>query len=151
MLSAITSELGPWSWWVVGLVLLAAEMMVPGFFLVWIGLAAIAVGALSLLFWDSVFWVWQLQAILFAAFAVAATFIGRKLTRDHGETDEPFLNQRGASLVGRTATLAEPITEGRGRIKLDDTQWKVSGPDLPVGARVKVISSNGRDLIVEEA
>jgi hypothetical protein len=34
---AVTSELGPWSWWVIGLVLLAAEMIVPGFFLVWIG------------------------------------------------------------------------------------------------------------------
>lgn len=60
-------ELGPWSWWVVGLVLFAAEMLVPGFFLVWIGLAAAAVGALSLPFWDSAVWVWQLQAILFAA------------------------------------------------------------------------------------
>ncbi len=149
MLARIIAELGPWSWWVAGLVLLAAEMIVPGFFLVWIGLAALAVGILSLLLWDSAFWVWELQAVFFALFAVAAIFVGRRLTLSHDATDEPFLNQRGASLVGRTATLREPITEGRGRIRLDDTIWQVMGPDLPVGARVKVVASNGRDLTVE--
>jgi membrane protein implicated in regulation of membrane protease activity len=124
-------------------------MIVPGFFLVWIGLAALAVGALSLLFWDSAFWVWELQAILFAVLAVAATLIGRRLTLRADKTDEPFLNQRGASLVGRTATLAEPIREGRGRIRLDDTFWQVMGPDLPAGTQVRVVASNGRDLTVE--
>ncbi|AIC28937.1 UNVERIFIED_ORG: hypothetical protein GGE64_003698 [Rhizobium etli] len=149
MLAKIIAELGPWSWWVVGLVLLAAEMIVPGFFLVWIGLAALIVGALSLLFWDSAFWVWELQAIFFALLAVATTFAGRRLMLRNAATDEPFLNQRGASLVGRTATLHEPIREGRGRIRLDDTLWQVMGPDLPVGTQVKVVASNGRDLRVE--
>ncbi|PDV88201.1 hypothetical protein CO652_11420 [Rhizobium sp. H4] len=149
MLAKIIAELGPWSWWVVGLVLLAAEMIVPGFFLVWIGLAALIVGALSLLFWDGAFWVWELQAILFALLAVATTFAGRRLMLRNAATDEPFLNQRGASLVGRTATLHEPIREGRGRIRLDDTLWQVMGPDLPVGTQVKVVASNGRDLTVE--
>lgn len=149
MLARIVTELGPWSWWVAGFVLLAAEMVVPGFFLVWIGLAALAVGALSLLFWDNALWVWELQAILFAALAVAVTLVGRRLTLRNDRTDEPFLNQRGASLVGRTATLAEPIREGRGRIRLDDTFWQVMGPDLPAGTQVRVIGSNGRDLTVE--
>lgn len=151
MIAALVAELGPWSWWIAGLILLAAELVAPGFFLVWIGLAALIVGILSLLFWDNSFWFWQVQAILFALLAVATTFIGRKLTLQHGETDQPFLNQRAESLVGRTATLAEPIREGRGRIRLDDTVWRVSGPDLPVGTRVKVVASSGRDLTVEPA
>ncbi|PKA41700.1 NfeD family protein [Rhizobium sullae] len=149
MLARIVAELGPWSWWIVGLVLLAAEMIVPGFFLVWIGLAALAIGVLSLLFWDAAFWVWETQLILFAVLAVAATLLGRRLTLRHNVTDEPFLNQRGASLVGRTATLSEPIAEGRGRIRLDDTIWRVTGPNLPAGTQVKVVASNGRDLTVE--
>jgi len=149
MLAKIVGELGPWSWWVAGLVLLAAELVAPGFFLVWIGLAALSVGALSLLFWDTAFWIWQFQAILFAAFAVVSALIGRRLTLRSSKTDEPFLNQRGASLVGRTATLHEPIREGRGRIRLDDTTWRVMGPDLPAGTQVRVVSSNGRDLTVE--
>ena len=64
-------------------------------------------------------------------------------------THQRMIDQRGASLVGRTATLAEPIREGRGRIRLDDTFWIVSGPDLAAGTQVRVVASNGRDLTVE--
>jgi hypothetical protein len=151
MPDGLFGELGPWTWWIVGFILLAAELAVPGVFLVWIGLAAIIVGALSLLFWDSSVWSWQMQGLIFAVAAVAVTLLGRRYVYNARQsTDEPFLNQRGASLVGRTATLQEPIREGRGRIRLDDTYWTVEGPDLPVGARVKVTASNGRDLTVEE-
>jgi membrane protein implicated in regulation of membrane protease activity len=150
MFDNLIVELGPWSWWLVGLVLLAAELILPGFFLVWIGLAGIIVGALSLLFWEHSFWVWQVQGLVFAATAVIVTLIGRRYLYNNNQvTDEPFLNQRSASLVGRTATLDQPIAEGRGRIRLNDTYWTVSGPDLPVGTRVKIVASNGRDLTVE--
>ncbi|NTJ65452.1 NfeD family protein [Agrobacterium rhizogenes] len=150
MFDNLIVELGPWSWWLVGLVLLAAELILPGFFLVWIGLAGIIVGALSLLFWEHSFWVWQVQGLVFAATAVIVTVIGRRYLYNNNQvTDEPFLNQRSASLVGRTATLDQPIAEGRGRIRLNDTYWTVNGPDLPVGTRVKVVASNGRELTVE--
>ncbi|QEE47825.1 NfeD family protein [Rhizobium sp. WL3] len=152
MIGRIIAELGPWSWWVLGMLLLAAELVMPGVFLVWIGLGALLTGVLSLLFWDAGFWSWQVQSLVFAASAVVFTLAGRRLfTRLQTDTDQPLLNQRGASLVGRTAVLGEPIREGRGRIRLDDTFWLVSGPDLPGGARVKIVSSNGRDLVVEEA
>ena len=152
MLTHLIIALGPWTWWVVGMALLAAEMMVPGFFLVWIGLAAVIVGAVTIALWHQVFWTWQLQMLLFAGLAVILAVLGRRYVyRSHTTSDEPFLNQRGASLVGRTATLQEPIAEGRGRIRLDDTYWSVMGPDLPVGTRVRIIASNGRDLTVEAA
>jgi inner membrane protein len=149
MLERLIIELGPWTWWVLGFVLLAAEMIVPGFFLVWIGLAALVVGILSLLLWGSGFWVWQVQLLIFALLAVAVTLLGRRFVQAHAETDEPFLNQRTESLVGRTATLQEPIREGRGRIRLDDTYWPVMGPDLPAGTRVTVVSSKSGILSVE--
>ncbi|RVL11686.1 NfeD family protein, partial [Sinorhizobium meliloti] len=60
------------------------------------------------------------------------------------------LNRRGESLVGRTAVLEQPIAEGRGRVRLDDTTWSVEGPDLPVGARVRIVASSGRHLTVEQ-
>jgi len=150
MLARIAAELGPWSWWVAGMMLLAAELVAPGVFLVWIGLGALTTGVLSLLFWDSGFWVWQVQSLVFAAFSVAFTLIGRKIMHGRGaDSDEPHLNQRVASLVGRTATLEEPIREGRGRIRLDDTWWPVSGPDLPAGTRIRIAAGHGRDLTVE--
>lgn len=149
MIARLVSELGPWSWWVLGLILLGAEVVLPGVFLVWIGIAALIVGTLSLLFWDYGFWAWELQLILFAVLSLVAALAGRRYFRSEKPTDEPFLNQRGQALVGRTATLEEPIREGRGRIRLDDTFWSVEGPDLAAGTRVRIASSNGRTLIVE--
>ena len=150
MIHSIAAELGPWAWWVLGIVLLILEVLLPGVFLVWIGIAAIVTGALSLLLWEQAFWTWQVQWLVFAVLSLVAALIGRRIVSARGETsDQPHLNQRGQSLVGRTATLEQPISEGRGRIRLDDTMWSVQGPDLPVGTRVRVTASNGRDLTVE--
>lgn len=150
MIHDLVNGLGPWSWWILGLILLAAELAAPGVFLIWIGAAAIVVGALSLLLWDTAFWSWQVQWLLFAVLSVGLALAGRRFYAGRSEpSDEPLLNRRGESLIGRTATLHEPITEGRGRIRLDDTWWPVMGPDLPAGTRVKVVTASGRDLTVE--
>lgn len=152
MLARIAAELGPWAWWVLGIALLILEVLLPGVFLVWIGIAAILTGALSLMLWNEAYWAWQAQWLVFSALSLASVLIGRRIIMRRGEaSDQPYLNQRGRSLVGRTAVLEQPIREGRGRIRLDDTVWTVEGPDLPVGARVRVTASNGRDLTVEEA
>lgn len=149
MIQRIVTELGPWAWWVLGIVLLILEVLMPGVFLVWIGIAAIVTGALSLLLWEAGFWTWHVQWLVFAALSLVSLFVGRRIVSTRLASDQPHLNQRGQSLVGRTATLEQPIAEGRGRIRLDDTMWSVEGPDLPIGARVRVTASNGRDLTVE--
>jgi membrane protein implicated in regulation of membrane protease activity len=152
MVARVLEELGPWAWWVLGLALLAAEILVPGVFLVWIGMAAILTGALALLFWNADLFGWHVQLPLFALLSVACVFAGRRLLSHFEQaTDAPLLNQRGRSLIGRTAVLEEPIAEGRGRIRLGDTTWPVSGPDLPVGTRVRVVSSDGQWLTVDAA
>ncbi len=142
----------PGAWWILGVVLLAAELAAPGVFLIWIGAAAIVIGLLSLALWETAFWGWQVQLLLFAALSGAFALAGRRFYSSRNQaTDEPNLNRRGESLVGRTATLHEPIAEGRGRIRLDDTWWSVMGPDLPAGTQVKVVAASGRDLKVEAA
>lgn len=150
MIIELWNSLGPWGWWIIGLVLLVLELLVPGVFLIWIGAAAVVIGALSLMLWDTPFWGWHIQLLLFAVLSVLFAVVGRRIYNGKGtKTDEPWLNRRGESLIGRTATLSEPILEGRGRIRLDDTMWSVMGPDLPVGSRVRVVASSGRDLTVE--
>lgn len=152
MLHDAVVNLGPWSWWILGVVLLAAELAAPGVFLIWIGAAAIVIGVLSLALWEAAFWTWHVQLLLFAVLSGAFALAGRRFYSSRNqETDEPNLNRRGESLVGRTATLHEPIAEGRGRIRLDDTWWSVMGPDLPAGTQVKVVAASGRDLTVEAA
>jgi hypothetical protein len=152
MIADLVARLGAWSWWVLGVVLLILEIVVPGVFLFWIGLAAIAVGLVSLLLWGSVIWPWQVQMVVFAALSIASILTGRSFfARGATETDEPLLNRRVESLVGREATLADAIANGRGRIKLDDTTWSVTGPDLPAGTKVRIVASSGRFLTVVKA
>lgn len=145
-------DLGPWLWVVFGFILLVSEILLPGVLLIWIGTAALVVGAISIFLWDSQIWPWQVQWVVFAALSLTFTYLAKKYFRGRGDTsDQPFLNQREASLIGRTATLVEPITEGKGRIKLDDTWWSVHGRDMRAGTKVIVSSAQGTTLIVEAA
>src|SRR5690606_21269797 len=99
-------------------------------------------------------WVWQAQVVAFLILSLACAFAGKKVMgKRSGVTDQPLLNRRGDQLVGRTATLAEPIANGRGRVKIGDTTWRVTGPDLPAGARVRVTGASDLDmeLVVEAA
>jgi membrane protein implicated in regulation of membrane protease activity len=151
MITSLITELGPWSWWILGLVFMGLEILVPGVFLLWIGLAAIVVGALSLAVWDTAWWSWQLQLFIFAVLAVGFALVGRRVSGSNAESDQPMLNRRIEGLVGRTATLVEPIADGKGRIRLDDTTWIVQGPDLPAGTQVRITAAQSGSLVVQRA
>lgn len=141
-------SLGAWSWLILGLVLVAAELLAPGVFLLWLGLAALAVGLLSLV----IVWSWQVQIVAFALLSLAAIPLWRRMAR-HGEPEagSEFLNRRAEALVGRVFTLDKPIVDGSGTIRVDDTVWRVSGPDCASGSRVKVVRAEGARLTVELA
>ena len=91
------------------------------------------------------------EALLFAVFAgllIAASW--RLVSKAwHPKSDQPFLNQRQQGLVGKTFNLVQPIVNGQGKIRYEDTIWDVDGPELPMNARVKVIAVNGLRLMVE--
>ena len=147
MLTTIIETLGGWSWWVLGLILLAVEVVVPGFFFLWFGIAAILIGISALL----IDWPWQLQVIGFLVLSVVAVFVGRRFAAPDLQSDDPLLNLRAGRLRGRTFVLSEPIVEGRGRVRIDDTVWQVRGPDVPAGARVTVTGADGPILEVDAA
>ena len=145
MLERIVSELGPWNWMVLGCLLLALEITLPGFFLLWIGIAALVTGAVSLAFWDAGYWTWEVQVLLFLVLAIASAYAGSRVMRgSSGDSDLPLLNRRSEQMIGQLATLTEPIRDGRGRVRIGDTLWRVSGPDLPVGTQVRVKVRRGR-------
>jgi membrane protein implicated in regulation of membrane protease activity len=153
MLTQTLADLGEWNWIVLGVVLLVLEILVPGVFMLWIGIAAILTGALSLqLLWLDV-WGWQVQVLVFLALSLVSAYIGARVMgkQDGSGTDEPLLNRRAEQLVGRTATLEEAIVNGHGRVRLGDTLWRVSGPDLPAGTRVRVKAAENGQLVVETA
>lgn len=147
MIAQIAAELGPWNWMVLGVILLTLEIFAPGVFLLWIGIAALIIGAISLALWEASFWTWHLQTLLFLALSLVSAYLGKRIMSSRKEqSDQPLLNRRGDQLIGRVATLSEPIENGRGRVKLGDTMWRVAGPDLPVGAKVRVIAASDADL-----
>ncbi|MEH2481885.1 membrane protein implicated in regulation of membrane protease activity [Nitrobacteraceae bacterium AZCC 2146] len=140
--------LGTWNWLIFGLLLMALELLAPGVFLFWLGLAALLVGLLSFVFHPS----WQLQILLFAVFAAAAVPLWRRVARQKpGANPNPFLNKRSDALVGRVCTLEKPIVDGEGIVRIDDTVWRVAGPDAPAGTRVKIVKADGASLTVDVA
>ena len=154
MIAELVRELGGWSWWVLGAILIGIEVLAPGTFFLWLGLAAFAVGAVSLIAGpETAFWTWQVQLMAFAILSLIFAFGGRSLMRrkDWDRSEAPDLNERGKQLVGTTAVLTQPIAGGRGRARIGDTTWRVTGPDLPEGARVKVIGAVAETLEVEAA
>lgn len=152
MLERLFGELGPWNWVVLGLVLMIFEVAAPGIFFLWFGIAALIVGALAILFGDALGLSWQIQVILFLVLSVIAVFIGRRLVgATDAESDEPLLNRRGEQLVGQVVTLEEATINGRGRARIGDSLWRVTGPDLAAGTRVKITGIDQGTLTVEAA
>ena len=144
-MSTMFSTLGTWNWLIFGVILMALEVAAPGVFLFWLGLAALLVGLVSFVLHLS----WQTQLLMFAVFAVAAVPVWRQLA---SPTDsKPFLNRRAQALVGREFTLEKPIIDGAGTVRVDDTIWRVAGPDVPAGSRVKVVQADGASLTVAAA
>ena len=141
--------LGTWNWLIFGVILMALELVAPGVFLFWLGLAALLVGLLSFAFHPS----WQAQILMFAVFAAAAVPVWRRVARSHaaGSANSPFLNKRADALVGRVFTLEKPIVDGAGTVRIDDTIWRVAGPDAPAGSRVKIVQADGASLTVAAA
>lgn len=141
----LAAALSDWGWFILGVVLMIAEVLAPGAFMLWLGLAAFAVGVLSFV----VDWGWQAQCIAFAIFSLAAIPLWRRVGRSvEPPSTSPFLNRRTAALVGRVFTLETAITDGPGTVRIDDTVWRVDGPAMPAGSRVRIVKADGAALTV---
>lgn len=144
------SLIGAWSWIIGGLVFCGLELAVPGAFLIWIGLAAIATGAIAFGFPAMTV---AVQLILFAVLAIVFVLLGRKVTASANDvqSEQPFLNRRAEAYRGRVFTLDEGIANGQGRLRIDDTLWRIEGPDMIAGSKVRVVAITGSLLKVEAA
>ena len=138
-------SLGVWNWFILGGILIVLEVFLPGSFLLWFGLAAVATGIVAYV----VDFSWQVQILLFAIFSVVSVVIARRFAPKTGAgTDKPFLNRRAEGIVGRVFVLDQPIVNGTGLVRIGDSPWRVSGPDCPAGTRVRVESTDGNTLVV---
>ncbi len=148
-MESIFEQILYWHWIVFGLLLVILEMLLPGFVLIWFGVAAILVGGLQYLI-PEMSWEWQL--LIFSIFSLTSVFVWRFWSKNN-LTDDPgsdILNQRSRALIGRETILIEPIINGVGRIQVDDTFWRVNGADLENGKLVRVVDVEGATLKVEQ-
>jgi len=135
-----------WFWLSLGLLLGVAEMLVPGFFLMWLGLAALIVGILDYFLPITLAY----QVAMFATLSVITVFAGKKFMQENPiESDDANLNDRGARMTGEIVIVVEPITNGHGRVKVGDSVWNARGMDADIGTSVRVIGADGAVLLVE--
>ncbi len=140
-------ELVFWHWLVLGLVFGIIEVLAPGTFFLWLGVSAALVGLLVLAVPAMG---WEHQVLWFGVLSVTSVVLSRRyLKRRPIETDNPLLNRRGLQYVGRTFTLEEPIVNGQGKIRVDDSIWKIEGPDCDAGSKVEVSGVDGVILQVK--
>jgi len=138
-----------WYWLVLGFGLLILEMLLPTeFVLLWVGAAAIVVGGLAKVMPSLS---GEIELVLWGVLSATALVAWQKFKPVATDSDQPLLNRRGQSYIGRDFTLAEPITNRVGKLRVDDSQWRITGPDAPAGTRVRVVQVDGTTLNVEKA
>jgi inner membrane protein len=129
-----------WFWLTLGALLAAAEIVAPGFFLIWLAFAAIVTGMVA--------WVLPIssafQVGMFAVLSVVAVYGARRwLAQNPIQTDDPLLNDKGGRMVGEIATVVEPIENGSGRVSIGDSVWNAKGPDAATGTKMRVTGVSG--------
>ena len=124
------------------------EVFAPGAFILWLGIAPAAVGGLVCARCRR--WAGNTSSSCSPCFGRSVFSIWRRLpsARSRSDTDQPTLNRRGEQYIGRTFTLDEPIINGLGKIRVDDSTWKIEGEDCASGTRIKVVGAEGTLLRV---
>lgn len=137
-----------WFWFGLTAILVILEIVfATSFFLLWLGLISFIVGLIT---WTFPLLGWQYQTFFFAIGSIASIVLWIQYLKKHpAKTDRPTLNKRSAEYLGRTFTLVEPIVNGRGKVRVGDSNWRVEGKDLPVGTQVIVVAVNGTLLKVK--
>lgn len=136
-----------WIWLIISLTLFAAELIAPLTYFLWLGCAGLLT---ALVVWWLPSLMWQLQSVLFSVLAVTSIILSRKWSI-HRPSDSPALNRRAEQYIGRVYPLSEAIEHGYGKVRVDDSHWRVHGPTLACGHLVRVVSVDGAVFVVEAA
>lgn len=141
--------LNHWTWLVIALVLAVLELIAPGVFFLWMAIAAALTAGLAFLTPDLG---WTTHLAAFAVLSVLVTWAGKRYVKQNQTPSEnDMLNKRGQQMIGKEVNLIDPIINGEGRVKIGDSPWRVYGPDLPKGTRVRIKAVDGARIEVEAA
>ena len=139
------SNFSHWTWWILGVILVVVEIAAPGTFFLWMGISAGVVGAV-LYFSPSL--PWEAQLTIFALFSMVSIFVSRFIFQKDKE-EKSTLSQRGNKYIGRVVTIEEPIENGIGKVRVEDTVWRARGEGAPAGSQVRIVGIEGATFEVE--
>jgi inner membrane protein len=145
----MTELFGVWLWWIIAAVLLIGEMMMPGIFLIWFAAAAALTAIVDLV----VGFDWKGEVITFSVLSFGLVIATWKMVSASWEpqSDQPHLNKRLQGYIGQVHVLKQPITQGVGKLTIQDAVWDITGPDLQAGEKVRVTGADGMRLAVEKS
>ena len=136
-----------WLWLIGGVILLGAEIIAPGFFLMFIGAAAVATGLLSMVLPIGI----ALQLALFAVLTFAIVRVGgrRAYASRYDYSSDPHLNDRASRMIGSIVVVVQPVDSNGGRVRVGDSEWSARGRPAAAGDRVRIVDVEGNCLKVE--
>jgi membrane protein implicated in regulation of membrane protease activity len=136
-----------WLWLIGGVLLLIAELIAPGFFLVFIGGAAIATGLVSMLVGIPI----AAQLAIFSILAFLSARVGGRYAYSYryDYSSDPLLNDRVRRMLGKVVVVVEPVDANGGRVRVGDSVWSARGGPAAVGDRVRIVDVEGNCLKVE--
>jgi inner membrane protein len=149
MITDYLTGLAPhWLWLIAGMAMVVTELIAPGFFLIWLGAAALFTGLLSLLLPIPI----VTQFVLFSLVSIILVFAARRWFKQNPiESHDPKLNDRGARLIGQIVTVVDQVDAGSGRVRVGDSIWSARGAVATAGEHVRITGTDGTVLIVEVA
>lgn len=131
----------PWLIWVLaGLLLLGAELLLPGAFLLWAGMAAIGTGLVE---WAAAPG-FQGSVVVFAVLLACGVALALRHRRGLAPA---VLNTPESGLVGREGVVLSFAGPGL-RVRVGDSDWPARGDDLAAGMAVRVEAVDGTVLRV---
>lgn len=148
MISELLIAVNYQNWLVLGIVLVIAEILLPSFFLLWLGLASLALSMLLWLFPDLSL---LTQILLYSVFTFSSIYLSKRflIPKIDGADEIPNLNRRGEQHIGMIYLVHNEIINGQGKVKVGDSLWNARGPNCAQGQSVKVVGIEGTTFLVE--
>lgn len=136
-------------WFLVGLVLILMEFVIPGLVIVFFGVGAWVVTILVSIFPGMAVWV---QLMIFTIFSVTAlVLLRRSLKKRFFDVDEGAETDKIDDFIGHTALVEKAISKNmNGKITFKGVSWEaISEKDIEAGATVRIIGKDSIKLKVE--
>ena len=142
----------PWHWFVLGILLILSELILPAFAALWFGIAAVVVSILLWLFPNMSFTV---QMVCWIFLSISCTIAWFKFIKPLS-VDRTKAGLGGSVIIGETGMIiVAPQLERAGVVRFSvpivgAAEWmcRTSGEQVAVGDRVIVTDIVGNELIV---